>query len=101
MPDSLWLAPAVQLAREAIGHLPIAARNPRVRLNPEDVELVSNALSLNEGQQAYTIDADPLISRGGCLVETDSSFVDATVEARLAAIINAAIGGEREGDHAA
>ena len=91
----------VAVAREAIGHLPIAARNPRVRLNPEDVELVTGALSPNEEPQAYTIDADPLISRGGCFVETDSSFVDATVETRLAAIINAAMGGERDSDHGA
>jgi flagellar biosynthesis/type III secretory pathway protein FliH len=34
-------------------------------------------------------------------VETDTSFVDATVETRISAIAFQMLGGEREGDHAA
>ncbi|MGZ5576522.1 MAG: FliH/SctL family protein, partial [Methylobacter sp.] len=41
---------------------------------------------------------DPLITRGGCEVDTDISHVNATVEHRLAAVIATLLGGERESD---
>jgi flagellar assembly protein FliH len=88
----------VGIVKEALAHLPIGAHNPRVRLNPADVDLVRNALSLDQEDNSYRIEPDPLIGRGGCLVETESSFVDATVEARLNAIVAKMLGGERESD---
>ena len=88
----------VGVVREALSHLPIASRNPKVHLNPDDIELVRKALALGENEPAWRLDPDPLISRGGCLVETTTSFIDATVEARIAAIVAQAMGGDREGD---
>jgi len=88
----------VGVVREALGHLPVSARNPRIHLNPEDVELVRGALAGDHGETAWRLEGDPLITRGGCLVETSSSFIDATVEARLAAIVARAFGGERSSD---
>jgi flagellar assembly protein FliH len=41
---------------------------------------------------------DPLITRGGCKVDTEVSYIDATVENRLAAVIATLFGGEREQD---
>ncbi|MCC7410876.1 MAG: flagellar assembly protein FliH [Gammaproteobacteria bacterium] len=88
----------IGVVREAIAHLPVAARNPRIRLNPDDLELVRDVLALADGEQGWRLEPDPLIARGGCLVETSTSFIDATVEARLAAIVARALGGERSGD---
>lgn len=88
----------VGVVKEALGHLPISAHHPRVRLNPADVDLVRHALSLDQEDHNYRIEPDPLIGRGGCLVETESSFIDATIEARLNAIIAKMLGGERESD---
>ncbi len=88
----------VAVVREALGCLPAATRNPSLRVNPEDLDIVNQALGVDGGERAWRLEADPLISRGGCTVETDSSFVDATIEARIAAIASQMLGGEREGD---
>jgi flagellar assembly protein FliH len=42
--------------------------------------------------------ADPLQTRGGCRVLTDTSQIDASVEARLNAVIAHVLGGERSSD---
>jgi flagellar assembly protein FliH len=88
----------VGAVREALSQLPISDRKLRIHLNPDDVELVRKALSLSQDDQNYRLDGDPLIERGGCLVETESSIVDATVEARLNAVITKMLGGERRSD---
>ncbi|MCG3144202.1 MAG: hypothetical protein HONDAALG_01606 [Gammaproteobacteria bacterium] len=88
----------VAVVREAVASLPIASRHPRIHLNPEDIEIVRQAFSLGDTQEAYTLEEDPLISRGGCLIETATSFIDATVEARLNATIAQCFGSLREND---
>ena len=88
----------VGVVREALKHLPVAGRATTIRLNPEDVELVRSALSLADEDGNWRLDADPLIVRGGCVVDTETSRIDASVESRLSAIASKMFGGEREGD---
>ena len=90
----------VGVVRETMRHLPIAPRAARIRLHPEDVELVQNAFALRDDTKIWRLEPDPLVTRGGCVVETDSSRIDASVESRLAAIASRMLGGEREGDRA-
>lgn len=89
----------IGVVRHVMGHLPISARHPRIHLNPEDLELVKKALAIGDEEESWRLEPDPLISRGGCLVESQSSFIDATVEARLAAQVSQMFGGERQSDH--
>jgi flagellar assembly protein FliH len=91
----------VGVVRETMRHLPLASRGIMLRLNPEDVDLVRSALGLGDDVTAWRLEPDPLITRGGCLVESASSRIDATVESRLAAIASRMFGGEREGDREA
>jgi len=88
----------VAVVRDTMQHLPVAARSPRVRMHPDDIEIVASALSIGDESRSWQLQPDPLITRGGCVVETESSRIDATVEARLAAIVAKMFGGEREGD---
>jgi flagellar assembly protein FliH len=88
----------VAAVREAIQVLPLSSQRIKLYLHPEDAELVRSALSLDEMSTAWGVIEDPLITRGGCKVDTDVSHVDATVENRLAALIAATLGGEREHD---
>ena len=88
----------VGVVREAVGQLPVSSRNPRIYLNPEDAAIVREALAIGEEQESYRLEEDPLITRGGCLIETATSFIDATVEARINAIAARMFGGEREGE---
>lgn len=88
----------IAVVREALAALPIASQNVRLHLHPEDAALVREALSLTEGEHAWRIIEDAVQSRGGCQLVTDTSRIDASLESRLAAIIAAVLGGEREED---
>lgn len=85
----------IGVVREAIQLLPVASRSVQVHLHPEDAALVRETLSPAEGEPAWSIVEDPLITHGGCKVTTENSQVDATAEARLQAVINATFGDER------
>jgi flagellar assembly protein FliH len=88
----------IAAVREAINVLPLSSQKISLRLHPEDAELVRSALSLDEMSPAWKIVEDPLITHGGCKVDTEVSHIDATVENRLAAVIATIFGGEREQD---
>lgn len=55
-----------------------------VRMNPEDLALMKGALLETLGENAPELVADPDISPGGCLIQSPSSVVDATMEKRWA-----------------
>ena len=88
----------VAVVREALSVLPVSERKPRIFLHPEDAELVRNALSLSDEDQNWRIEEDLLMTRGDCRVETESSLIDASIEARLSAIAARLLGGERDSD---
>ncbi len=90
----------VAVVRESINVLPLSSQKISLKLHPEDAELVRSALALDEISPSWSIVEDPLITRGGCKVDTEISHVDATVEHRLAAVIATLLGGEREHDRA-
>ena len=92
--------PAQVLAavREAMAALPAAARNVRLHLHPEDALLVREHMKLNEEDHAWKVVEDPVLARGGCKVLTDTSQIDASLEARLTAILATVLGGERSHD---
>ncbi len=88
----------VAVVRDALSLLPVSQRTATLTMHPEDAELVRSALRLDEASVPWKIVEEPLISRGGCKVETEVSRIDATVESRLAAVIATALGGERSLD---
>jgi len=88
----------VAVVRETINVLPLASQKISLKLHPEDAEVVRSALALDEMSPSWGIVEDPLVTRGGCEVDTEISHVDATVEHRLAAVIATLLGGEREHD---
>ena len=86
----------IGVVREAIQLLPIASQQVQVHLHPEDATLIRESLSPAEGEPAWGIVEDPLITRGGCKVTTENSQVDATAESRLQAVIAAVAGDQRQ-----
>lgn len=88
----------VAVVREGLSALPVSARQSRIYLHPEDAELVRNALSLSEEDQSWRIEEDLLMMRGDCRIETESSQIDASIDARLSAIAAKLLGGERDTD---
>lgn len=88
----------VAVVKEAVSLLPVGASDISLELHPEDAALVRNALLPPDADTAWQITEDPLLSRGGCRVSTNTSSIDATVENRINAAIAAVMGGEREVD---
>jgi flagellar assembly protein FliH len=88
----------IGVVREALAALPVAARNVRLALHPDDAALIRNAMSVGEGRQQLQLVEDPVQTRGGCRVLTETSQIDASVEARLNAVIAHVMGGQRSGD---
>jgi len=87
----------VAAVKEAIKVLPSSSQKISLRLHPEDSELVRSVLSIDD-ISAWSIIEDPLLTRGGCKVDTEVSHVDASVENRLAAVIATVFGSERKRD---
>jgi flagellar assembly protein FliH len=85
----------IAILRESVSRLPAAARDVRVHLHPEDAAVVRTQLATPSNDRAWSIVEDPSLTRGGCLIRTDTSQVDARLESRLNAIVSAALGDER------
>lgn len=86
----------IGVVREAIQMLPVASRSVQVHLHPDDASIIRECLSPADGEPAWNIVEDPLMSRGGCRVTTENSRIDATAEARLNRIIQDIAGDRRQ-----
>jgi hypothetical protein len=57
------------------------------KVNPDDVEIVDafqpTIQSRLVGVEKITIQSDPTIERGGCIIETDLGFIDVTIQEKL------------------
>jgi flagellar assembly protein FliH len=85
----------IGIVRDAIAALPVAARDVRVHLHPEDAAVVREHLAPTESERAWVLVEDPVMARGGCQITTATSRIDARLETRLAAILSELMGTER------
>jgi flagellar assembly protein FliH len=58
-----------------------------VRMHPDDLALMKDALMETLGENAPEFVADVTITPGGCLVQTPSATVDATIEKRWSRVV--------------
>ncbi len=70
------------LLHESLQYLPLKSRDIRVRLNPADIELLKLG-EVNLDEQSWQCVADTSVRAGGCIIESDRSVLDATVENRI------------------
>jgi flagellar assembly protein FliH len=94
-------AQVIAIIRESLQELPTAAREIRVHLHPEDAAIVHERLTAPANERAWTIVEDPTMSRGGCIVRTENSQIDARLESRINTVIANALGDERAPERAA
>ncbi|MGE0115373.1 MAG: FliH/SctL family protein [Steroidobacteraceae bacterium] len=85
----------IAVIRETVGLLPLAQRNVRVHLHPLDAAIVRERLAEPQTERAWTLVEDPVMSRGGCRVSTDTAQIDARLEVRLANVLNHLLGDAR------
>ena len=88
-------AQVIAIIRESLQDLPTAAREARVHLHPEDASIVRERLAEPRNERAWRIVEDPTMSRGGCVVKTETSRIDARLESRINTIIANVLGDER------
>jgi flagellar assembly protein FliH len=86
----------IGIIREAIAALPVAAREVRVHLHPEDAAVVREHLAPTESERAWAIIEDPVMARGGCQITSATSRIDARLETRLGGILSELMGTERQ-----
>ena len=83
----------VQAVRQAAAALPAATRELKVRLHPDDLALLRE---LDAVEPHWQLVADAALGRGDCLLESERSRLDARVETRLAAMVDAVLGDEAD-----
>ena len=89
----------VGVVRDALAALPSSARKVNIQLHPEDAAIVRETLfPSDEAEQPWKLSDDPTLSRGGCIVSSESSRIDASVEKRLNSVLAALMGGTRSAD---
>jgi flagellar assembly protein FliH len=88
-------AQVIAIIRETVALLPAAARDVRVHLHPEDAGVVRERLAAPAAERAWSIVEDPVMTRGGCRVTTDTALIDARLETRINSVIAAMLGDER------
>lgn len=89
--NELRLAPELiaKAVRQAASALPAATRELRVHVHPDDLALLQE---LGAAESHWQLLADPALARGDCQLESARSRLDARVETRLAAIVDAVLG---------
>jgi flagellar assembly protein FliH len=88
-------AQVIAVIRETVALLPATARDVRVHMHPEDAAVVREKLAAPGAERAWTIVEDPVMTRGGCRVTTDTAQIDARLETRINSVISALLGDER------
>ncbi|MEW5981070.1 MAG: FliH/SctL family protein [Acidobacteriota bacterium] len=61
----------------------------RIRLNPEDHLGINDRHDFSRVGAPITVDSDPAVPRGGCLIESSLGFVDAGIDAQFRVIQDA------------
>lgn len=94
--SELQMSPGLiaQAVRQAATALPAAARELRVHVHPDDLALLRE---LGTAENHWQLLADPMLARGDCVLESARSRLDARVETRLAAVIDAVLGDDANG----
>jgi flagellar assembly protein FliH len=93
-------AQVIAIIRETVALLPASARDVRVHLHPEDAAVVRERLAATTSERAWTVIEDPVMTRGGCRVTTESAHIDARLETRINAVITTILGDERTASRA-
>jgi flagellar assembly protein FliH len=88
-------AQVIGIIRHTVSLLPLATRNIRIHLHPDDAAIVREKLARSSGQQEWQLAEDPLMARGGCRVTADNSSIDARFESSVATVMAGLLGDDR------
>lgn len=90
--DSDQIAAVVKEARRSLAEI---TGQLRIGLHPDDAPLVRSMFSKEKELDGILIEEDISLSPGGCTLSTDTAFVDARLETRIAKLAVQLLGDDR------
>lgn len=84
------------IARQALAELPEGSENIRIMVHPNDVDLLTSAAQ-TQGED-WQIIADPSLVSGGCMIRSQHSFVDFTLDTRFQLMLEEMLGHKLAGN---
>jgi flagellar assembly protein FliH len=85
----------IGIIRHTVSLLPLASRNIKIHLHPDDAAVVREKLARPQGEQEWQLVEDPLMARGGCRVTSDNSSIDGRFETAVASALSGLLGDDR------
>ena len=82
----------VSVIHDCVQTLPASNRSIRVHLDPRDARIIRERLGTLAADSGWTLIDDASVGRAGCRVNVDSSYLDATLESRVAVALSAVLG---------
>ncbi len=76
-----------KLIHDSLEYLPVKTRDITVHLNAADVALFEKS-DVDIKKQSWKYIVDNSVQQGGCIIESSTSHIDATVEARVQQLID-------------
>ena len=89
---------ALTAVRQAVAELPSHHRRVTIHVHPEEQAFIAEHIGSEAEQQGWAIVADRHLTPGGCVVTTETSRVDASVERRLDAVAEQLLGEAQAGE---
>lgn len=89
---------ALAAVRQAVQELPSHQRTVTIQVHPEEHTFITEQLGTEVDERGWSVVADRHLSPGGCIVTTETSRVDATVERRLDAVAEQLLGDAHAGE---
>ena len=91
--DPDQLAGLIRESRKLLGNV---EGQLRINVHPDDSALVRRMFADDTELSSVLVEDDPSIGRGGCTLTTTTSFIDASVETRIARLAVQLLGDERD-----
>jgi len=101
----------IAIIRESLQLLPIASKEIRILLHPDDASIIRDALSLggdsnltNESvdqqstEKSWSLLEEPSMQPGGCIIKTSNSKIDASIDQQIAVLFSKMIDEQRNAE---
>ncbi|MFT5576058.1 MAG: flagellar assembly protein FliH [Bermanella sp.] len=79
----------LDIVREGISRLPLGNNPVRIVVHPEDAAVIANSSDM---EPTWQLVEEPTMERGGCEILIDSSRIDASMETRMAELLEQLFG---------
>ncbi len=90
----------IAIIRESLHLLPVGSTDIQILLHPEDASRIRELLSIDKdsSDSRWQLVEEPSMERGGCLIKTENSKIDASVDRQIAVLFSRVVGGQRAGE---